>query len=148
MAFTLERIKRRRATPEADFQSRLVAILRDRLIDAVVFHIPNGVNMPIPAAMKLRRMGLLSGIPDLGILHSGGKILFLECKADAGRLSPTQIDIIDEMRRLGHRVDVVRDVSEALTFCADVGIRISESVVNDASSLFKQETVGLRRRRA
>jgi hypothetical protein len=63
-------------------------------------------------------------------------------------LSPTQIDIIGEMRRLGHRVDVVRDVSEALTFCADVGIRISESNVRDASDLFKQESMGVRRRRA
>jgi hypothetical protein len=117
-------------------------------MDAVIFHIPNGVNMPIPAAMKLRRMGLLSGIPDLGILHSGGKILFLECKAGKGSASPSQIAMFAEMRRLGHRVDVVRDVTEALTFCADVGIRISESVVKDASSLFKQESMGVRRRRA
>lgn len=148
MAFTLELVKRRsrRAAPEADFQSQLVAVLRERLVDAIVCHVPNGVNMPMPTAMKLRRMGLLSGVPDLCIMHGGGKTLWLECKSGTGSVSPKQRDIIDTMRAMGHRVEVVRTISESLTFCAEAGIAITDTDRHGASALWRAEVSKARRR--
>jgi hypothetical protein len=148
MAYTLEYVQRRgrRAAPEADFQSQLVAVLRERLIDAIVCHVPNGVNMPMPTAMKLRRMGLLSGVPDLCIMHGGGKTLWLECKSGTGSVSPKQRDIIDTMRAMGHRVEVVRTIAEALTFSGEAGIAIKDIDKAGASALWRAEIAKVRRR--
>ncbi len=144
MTFTLERNGPKRKTPEADFQSHLVAVLRQRLAGALVFHIPNGINLAMPAALRLRRMGLKAGIPDLGVLHAGGKILFLECKAQNGSLSPEQIAVFADIRALGHRVEVVREVSEALQYCGEAGIKVTP--VERARDLFKRESAKTGRR--
>ena len=146
MTFTLERRGPKRKTPEADFQSHLVGVLRQRLADALVFHIPNGVNLPLPAALRLRRMGLTAGIPDLCVLHSGGKILFLECKAQMGSISPEQNAVFAEIRALGHRVEVVREVVEALRYCGEAGIKVTAPDTLNARDLFKRESAKSGRR--
>jgi hypothetical protein len=143
MSFTLERRGPKRKRPEADFQSHLVDVLRQRLEGALVFHIPNGVNQPLPAALRLRRMGLTAGIPDLAVLHAGGKILFLECKAQMGSVSPEQNSIFAEIRALGHRVEVVREVAEALQYCGEAGIKVTP--LDRARDLFKRESAKSRR---
>lgn len=150
MSFTVAHAYRpkRRASPEADFQTRLVEVLRARLKDALVFHIPNGINMPIASAMKLRRMGLLAGVPDLGILHAKGKILFLECKSADGVDTTSQKNLFPVIRALGHRIEIVRNIAEALQYCDEAGIQFAESNVVDARTLFKQESLGVRRRPA
>ena len=144
MTFTLERTGARRKTPEADFQSHLVGVLRQRLCDALVFHVPNGVNQPLAAALRLRRMGLTAGIPDLVVLHAGGKILFLECKAEKASVSPEQNAVFAAIRALGHRVEVVREVAEALQYCGEAGIKVTPP--DRVRDLFKRESAKIGRR--
>lgn len=61
-----------------------------------------------------------SGVPDRLVVLPGGRVLFAELKADAGRLSRLQLYQIAEMRRLGAEVWEVwgeNGVREFLELC-------------------------------
>ena len=75
-----------------------------------LFAIPNGGQRHPATARRLKREGVLPGIPDLFLavprLHYGG--LFIEVKAgNAGKLSPIQAETIRELE-VDYRVVVVR----------------------------------------
>lgn len=57
-----------------------------------------------------------SGAPDRLVVMPGGRLLFVECKAPKGRLSPLQIRLHSILESLGHPVYVVasRESVEAL----------------------------------
>lgn len=52
------------------------------------------------------------GVPDRVILLPGGRIVFAELKAAKGKLSDVQAYRIDQLRRLGFEVRVVRTVED------------------------------------
>ncbi len=56
-----------------------------------------------------------NGTPDLYVLGWG----WLECKAEAGKLSADQLTMHDRIRRAGERVAVVRTPAEALAAVRD-----------------------------
>lgn len=60
------------------------------------------------------------GEPDFIILCDGGRKLLVECKSAKGKLSVAQLSILEHARHLGHRVDVVRSMSEFLIVCDSV----------------------------
>lgn len=55
-----------------------------------------------------------AGTPDLLVVVPGGRIVFVEVKTPAGRLSPAQRSAHAELTRLGATVVVVRSVDDAL----------------------------------
>ena len=66
--------------------------------------------------MKIKKMGGKAykfvspgntGVPDRVIILPVGKVLFVELKAEDGRLTPNQVQTIDEMRGLGAEVHVL-----------------------------------------
>ena len=54
------------------------------------------------------------GEPDFVILAAGGRVLFVECKSRAGKLSPAQAALKFHAEKLGHAVQVVRSLEEFL----------------------------------
>ena len=52
------------------------------------------------------------GEPDFVILADGGRVLFVECKSRAGKLSPAQAALKHHAEKLGHAVHVVRSMEE------------------------------------
>ena len=54
------------------------------------FHVPNEGNRPVSYKVKLKKMGLRSGCPDLIIEYYPAKIIYVELKNEKGKLSETQ----------------------------------------------------------
>lgn len=78
----------------------------------IIYAVPNGgARNPTTGAM-LKREGVRRGIPDLciPIARGGYNSLYIELKnGKAGRLSDEQKNVIDYLRRQGHKVEVARD---------------------------------------
>jgi hypothetical protein len=107
--------------PEAREQARLVAALRCKWskIDnlerrPVVFHIPNGGSRNAMEASNLKTQGVLAGVPDLCIVMPGGEIIWVEMKAEDGRVSPFQKSLHENFSALGHDPIVAYSAEEAL----------------------------------
>jgi hypothetical protein len=116
---------RQRRLPHASEYAVHVAIVRALVLGldpaARLFHPPNeGRRTPIEGA-RLRQMGLLPGLPDLGICWPVGKMGWLEVKSDSGRLSDAQRQCHADLQALGFPVAVVRSVDEALDCLRDWG---------------------------
>jgi hypothetical protein len=74
------------------------------------FSIPNEhYNISHRQLMTLKKMGLVSGMPDLCILH-GGRVYFLEVKNETGTLSDNQKNIHAILSDKGYPVSIVRSV--------------------------------------
>ncbi|NLH94290.1 MAG: VRR-NUC domain-containing protein [Candidatus Cloacimonetes bacterium] len=106
--------------PEAKQQARLVAALRRTwgflhpLDRPIVFHVPNGGGRDPKEACNLRTQGVLAGMPDLIILAPGPFTVFIEMKAEGGRVSPEQRVIHPHIAGLGYVMLVAFSAEEAL----------------------------------
>ena len=81
----------------------------------LLFHIPNGGSRHPGEAKHLKRQGVRSGVPDLflpsahGIYHG----LFIEMKAQGGRVSDHQREWIKDLNAQGYRAVVCYGFDEA-----------------------------------
>jgi len=80
---------------------QLVSYFKRRYPQAIMFHIPNqgisGIKGKIYGA-KMKKMGLVAGVPDLFIAHPGKhdkRGLFIEMKSPRGKVSQKQKDVIN-----------------------------------------------------
>ena len=81
----------------------------------LIFAIPNGGNRNIGTAIKLKKEGVLAGVPDLFVAeptkHYAG--LFIEMKnGKKGKVSDSQKIIMPQLSLRGYRVEVVRSFEE------------------------------------
>lgn len=84
-----ERVKRK--TPELHLHEAVVQHLEISGSPEVLwFHCPNGEYRDIATAVRLKRMGVKKGVPDLLFFTPHGENLALELKAKGGRLSEDQ----------------------------------------------------------
>lgn len=62
----------------------------------LLHHIPNGGSRHAKEAVKLKRMGVLAGVPDLHlpVANAGFYTLYIEMKYEGGRLSQSQKDFL------------------------------------------------------
>jgi hypothetical protein len=103
----------RRAAPESQEQAAFVQWFRLTYPKTLIYAIPNGAHMSITQAVKLKREGLVAGMPDL---HIPQWSLFVEMKrAKGGRLSDGQSGIIRHLRDIGHTVIVAKGWEDAAT---------------------------------
>lgn len=91
---------------------------------AVWWHTANQGQRTIGAAMKLKRMGLLAGIPDIAVLHAG-KLVFLELKRHGGEASDAQIATAGRLRAAGAYVSFCRTLGEVECALRHAGIPLS-----------------------
>ena len=77
---------------ESDIQIDVVNWLKSKQSDYRMrfFSIPNDGQRKVWFLNKLVRMGLKSGVPDLVIEFPQGRMVYLEIKAEKGKLSETQ----------------------------------------------------------
>ena len=69
-----------------------------------------------PVLINLRRVdGLPKGFSDLLYCGPGGKVAFVECKNDAGRLRPEQKNFMDRMKSMGYVAGVARSAEDAVS---------------------------------
>lgn len=97
---------------EDNLQAAIVAYLRAVLPDAKVAAIPNGgARTPVEGAI-FKRTGVLAGMPDLVVILNGGRVAWLEVKADKGRLSDAQSTLGIWLAGRGHLWACVRSVEQ------------------------------------
>jgi len=70
---------------EAEFQTRVVTVAR--LAGWKVYAIPDS------------RRATIAGYPDL-TMWRGTRLIFAELKRDKGRLSPAQVEVLDDLRKI------------------------------------------------
>ncbi len=109
-------------TSEDDLQSAIVQEWRARGVPgSVLTAIPNGGRRDLVTAARLKRQGVLAGIPDLFACGAGG-LAFIELKNPAGKskkaetlLSDAQRDIIPKLKANGVTVHVTSNFAEVCT---------------------------------
>jgi hypothetical protein len=112
----------RRAQPEAQLQRSLIEHLRwCARSDVWWTHLPNGGwRSPVEGAI-FKSLGVQAGSPDLLIIRAGAP-LFLEFKARGRKLSPTQIECHDALRRAGATVETADNIDAAIGFLKRLGV--------------------------
>ena len=118
-----------RKTPEADAQRAIVALLRVVLPSgAIVHHSPNEVGFGGARARNrqaiLDGMGVCRGFSDLLVI-SEGRVMFLEVKSRAGRLSDTQERFRDLVQAQGLPWALVRSPEDAVAALRRAGFHLN-----------------------
>lgn len=81
--------------------------------DLIIFAIPNGELRHPMVAARLKSEGVTPGIPDLCIIKDDA-VIWVEMKAQGGRLSNVQKEIHQKMRGLKHTVLVCYGFKDAI----------------------------------
>lgn len=86
-----------------------------------IFAIPNGGDRHVAVAVKLKKEGVKSGVPDLFIPVIRPKYggMFLEMKRKGGKLSDVQKFWLNQLEEEGYRVKVAFSVDEAIKAIED-----------------------------
>jgi hypothetical protein len=104
-----------------------VAKWRGHPLSDFAFAVPNGGSRHPAEGAKLKRMGVLAGVPDLIVPIPAGRFhgLGLELKAQGGRLQPSQREYLAKLRWLGWQTAVAFGADEAFAaitrYLADTG---------------------------
>ena len=104
-----ERIQREAADQEALFA--WAELMRGRLPGIeLMHHIPNGGSRNPVEAARLKAQGVKPGVPDicLPVARRGYHGLYIEMKADGGRLSKDQKERLSALREQGYAAYVCR----------------------------------------
>lgn len=99
---------------ESKIQQAIVKYAKLARLD--VFSIPNGADVPASNRIRLKSEGLLPGVPDLFFPVSSKNFhgLFMEVKAENGRLSKEQKTIINLLSNNGYKCVVVFSLDDAI----------------------------------
>jgi VRR-NUC domain len=106
--------RRRRHRPEDALQRAIVEHYHQRAAPGVfMFAVPNGgFRRPVEAAI-LKATGTVAGIPDT-IWIKNGQVFALELKAEGGRLSPAQEEVLIKLRECGAIATHAHGLDQAL----------------------------------
>ena len=107
---------------EEDLQRTVVKFLRKHLVgNSVVFHVPNGGRRGFLEAQRFKRMGVLAGMVDLGVVNDG-RLIGLELKAGKGRVSDTQAWCHRQLNAAGAYVFVCRSLDDVIAALKETGV--------------------------
>ena len=89
---------------------------KDGRLSDYLFHIPNGGSRNIIEATKLKKMGVKAGVPDLQLIIPNGQVhgLWIELKAQKGKLQPSQKIMIQRLEAQGYICKVCFGADEAI----------------------------------
>jgi len=120
-ALNVERVKRSAEPETLPIADQLIAELKERLpVDACCFAVARDA-------------------PGIVICHQG-RALGLQFRE--GRLSAVQVDCFNRLRSAGMRIEMARNLNEALGLVAEMGVVLKPPVnsVFAARDLFREET--------
>ena len=89
--------------------------------NTVSFHVANERKTSPMRGAKLKKMGVLAGVPDIHILDPRKTYcgLFIELKTAKGRLTPSQKDVIERIENAGYKCAVCRSLDEVIEVVDD-----------------------------
>jgi hypothetical protein len=104
----------RRRHPEQETQIALFQHLRARGQPGLIaFHPPNGGARTAVEGAILKSIGVVSGAPDV-LMWYAGRSFAMELKADGGKLTETQREMLDGLAKAGVQTAVCHGIDEAL----------------------------------
>jgi hypothetical protein len=104
----------RRRKPEQTIQRALIQHLAVRGANGLVYlHPANGGARSAIEGAIFKSMGVMPGAPDL-LLWKDGRSYSLELKADGGKATPSQIDMLDKLSAAGCFTAVCHGLDPAL----------------------------------
>jgi len=102
----------RRRHDEDDLQHAVITFLRWALPhDAMAWAIPNGGKRSPREAARMKGLGVVSGIPDIGICFRG-RCIFLELKSARGVMSEAQKAMHKKLIYCGADVMLIRSLED------------------------------------
>jgi hypothetical protein len=105
--------KPRRRRDEAVLQTACVDFYRKAIPHGIIFHIPNGEKRDKATAGRLKAMGVLAGVWDLGLVLPQGGIGFVEMKEPKkGALTAEQLEFRDAGLEWGAQFAECRSIEE------------------------------------
>lgn len=116
--------KRRRSRPEELLQQSVAKYLNVLACQGHLlwFHVPNGGKRHILEAVKMKRMGVKAGVPDLVVIPKNGPVCFIELKAEDGDTTELQEFWIKSLPDYGCPVSVCRSLDEVRQFLFELGV--------------------------
>ena len=122
---------------ESDLQISVVCYLQATLPKhSLMNHSPNeGIRKPWYGA-KLKKYGMCKGWPDLEISvlpvhfrkHQNPGMIFIELKSAKGKLSESQIDVLEKLRLAGHHTAVCRSLEDVQCFMSAILCTYKKSI--------------------
>jgi hypothetical protein len=88
---------------ESQEQQGFITWFRLKYPSILIFHIPNGGYRNIVTGQRLKKEGVVAGIPDLYIPRAK---IWIEMKTSTGKLSPEQVEMHRYLRAIGDTVIV------------------------------------------
>jgi hypothetical protein len=84
-------------------------------LSALLVHVPNGINSGVKSGMRLKGLGLRSGVPDLVLFlpKHGHHGLFVEMKSKTGVVSPNQRFYLELLQDQGYSCHVAKGFEAA-----------------------------------
>ena len=98
-------------TSESLEQAQFFAWVKKHMAQYPIFSIPNGGYRTATAAARMKMEGLMPWVPDIFVAVVPG--LFIEMKAQGGRLSEAQKTMIERLRGQGYAVAVCEGCEQA-----------------------------------
>lgn len=117
----------RRNNPEELLQRAVVEWLGWTKPDCVWFFVNNGARLSKAQAGIAKAMGVLPGVADLVFVLSDGKVGFIELKISGERLSPSQEDFHNNVRKLGASTTVARSIEGVQEILKDWGVTFAHA---------------------
>lgn len=78
----------------------------------LIFAVPNGGSRHFLEAKTLKATGTLAGVSDLILIHTNGKIYFLELKIEKGVQSEVQKDFQKRVEDLGYDYHIIKSLEQ------------------------------------
>jgi len=100
---------------EHQIQRAFIEWFRLSFSDCFVFAIPNGSLRNKMVAIKLKREGVVAGIPDLQVLLPNSEHFFIEMKRPDGKLIKSQKETFEVIKGKGHKVIVCYGLDDAMS---------------------------------
>lgn len=128
-----------RQHPERDLQKSIVGYINRFVQNVVVAAVTNEEQGRGDAEQRARfgamrrASGVLTGHPDLVVYLSGGRILLWELKAPKGTTSVAQHLVHARLSELGHPVEVIRTIEQAMAALARAGVALPGRALRSAA---------------
>jgi hypothetical protein len=120
----------KRQHPERDLQKQIVGYINRFVQNVVVAAVTNEERGRGDAEQRARfgamrrASGVLSGFPDLTVWLPNGRVLLWECKSDKGRVSVAQHLVHSRLDALGHPVEIIRSLEDAMAALVRAGVAV------------------------